>query len=289
MTDLAKAASAPDGTIIMTYGTKDSMISHLPLLLNSMQLTGSSGTAGIMTEHLLVVALGSDALQLCLKQHRWCARDEVSERHITIEARQEDLETNGHARFGSPSFFGISWRKMHLTLQVLNAGLSVIALDMDMVIFRNFLDNAVLNLAAQDILLQHEAPGSGEIANVGFYFIKPSISTLKFMQEVLNLHNSTAWEQAAFNNALHAWTEQLNITWRVLPDDVGVSYCMLRHHGSFLKIAELQTTMQTLLQAGWNETLAFFHCACWVYEFEYDKPQAMHAVAQTVAQFKAMH
>lgn len=283
--DMAVNASTADNRVILTSGNSDSILTHLPLMLTSMRLADSSGKAEALSHHLIVVTYDSHALHSCRKLHRWCVLDQEP---LSSNVKQDEVVDGGQARLFSAGFLAMTWRKMELVLQLLDAGLSVYALDLDIVVFRNFLDEGVLPVAKHDIVIEHETRGDNNFCNVGFFFIRSKPATKAFMTEVIDwrIEKNYTWEQAAFNDVLNGQGQELEITRSIIPDDEGADYCML-YGVSCRTLAELQQIVHHLTENGsWGDSLTFFHLACWMVDFEYNKAQAMQTVLQTVLQVK---
>ena len=264
---MARDAATLDNRVMVTLGDEFSIVSYLPLMLTSMRLVDGGDTV----DHLLVLTPNARAYDSCVKLHKYCILDKP---WAYLHGRDDNRLV-----FGDKNFTALLWRKAELVAEILHGGVDVLALDMDIVFFRNPLSEHVLqyNDTSIQMLVQKEYPGDDQVVNIGMYFLRSSNATKHFMGEVLRRRDQ--WDQGVVNELLWTSTDpadiEFRLPWAHIPVSIGSSMCHMlppsHHH-----MANLTDDFAEYLEQ--HGGLATFHCACWRYENLYSKADALQNV-----------
>ena len=265
---MARLAVTADERVMLTTGDEFSVVSHLPLMLTSMQMVDG----GDMADHLVVVTSSGRAFHSCVKLHKFCLLD-------TFWAFQH----HNHSRltFGDSNFTALLWRKHEIVRELVHSNFDVLSLDMDVVAFRNLLSDHVLDYKNQslDLMVQKEHLDPAVlIVNIGVYFLRSTSASQIFLDQWLHSKRRALWDQWVVNDLLWNSTNSIDLRdlqWEHIPVATGVGLC---HMG-----LPLDAQMANLTQnfADWlvrYPDLAFFHTACWAFSNQFSKADALQNV-----------
>lgn len=182
---LHAALRARDATnkIILTFGNAAAYINLFPAMLESMRVANASG----MPRHLVAITTSTHALELCSRFHGNCVLDNWA---TSLHSAPDD-ESQGQMTSG---YLSLVCRKPELVRDLVNANISVVCIDMDIVDFRNFLQSWVLpySSGADLLLLQSQRMLEDDPEyyvsklNAGFYFIRASLQSKTFLNTWLH-------------------------------------------------------------------------------------------------------
>lgn len=171
--DAALRARDDANKIILTFGNAAAFINLFPAMLEGMRFANASG----MATHLVAVATSAHAQEICSRFHDNCVLDDWS----TSLSAPPRSECQGYDTTG---YLDLVWRKPELVRDLINAAdINVLCMDMDIVVFKNFLQGWVLPYrSGADILIGYnkrltgrEPPNQERMINSGFSYTRATL------------------------------------------------------------------------------------------------------------------
>lgn len=253
--------------IILTVGNAAAFINLFPPMLEGMRFANASG----MAHHLVAVATSAHGFELCTRLHSNCVLDNWG---TSLGGSPGANALGGETR----GYLDLVWRKPELVRDLVHAGLHVVCMDMDIVVFKNFLVRGALPYSSgADFIPSHHyqlpdsnpGPPEERMLNAGFYFVRATAPSKVFMDAWVHRDRRTGCgnEQAVMEILLLAHSTELGVKWKGIPDNVGFTACK-NEAGSLGKGPRLslqgilQEVERIQLDEQQKERLAFVHLAC---------------------------
>ena len=188
------AAKTEDNIVMLGVADRWNSRSMLPLFLASLRLSGKSD------RHFIVWTIDRLAYDDCAMFHHY--PDNCIFEESTVER-----ESSPRTTYGNTPFFELVWRKTTVAATILQWGFGVIALDIDLIFFKDPLEYA-RSLPMKDIIFQRQDLVLGpdymqpqHWVNAGFYYARPTAKANQFMDQWLEKDHGMQ-EQAMLNEVL---------------------------------------------------------------------------------------
>ncbi|KAK9844752.1 hypothetical protein WJX74_006392 [Apatococcus lobatus] len=193
-------------------------MTSLPSVLASL---AACGPGLKLADHLVVIAHGNSAKQLCDSLHRFCWLDAQA----SPEGKKEER---------------LDWRKLEAAALAVGEGIGTFTIDLDLMFIQNpfgllqqpelrHLDYFVRSEFG-NATLSHE----DGLVNIGFQYFAPTSASRELLE--IYLRDQSAWAQAVMQDLLRKRTVE-KLQWQVLDSIQAKSFCHL--------VPEIARQMQT--------------------------------------------
>ena len=250
------AAKTEDNIVMLGVADRWNSRSMLPLFLASLRLSGKSD------RHFIVWTIDRLAYDDCTIFHHY-------PENCIFEESIMERESSPRTTWGNTPFFELVWRKTTVAATILQWGFGVIALDIDLIFFKDPLEYARslpvkdITFQRQDLVLGPDYMQPQHWVNAGFYYARPTAKTNQFMDQWLEKDHGMQ-EQAMLNEVLKTIgvpDEHPDVVdWALLPDEDNVNHC---GDNSFGDIGSLEEEFHKHIRGAnrWTR-IVFVHLCC---------------------------
>lgn len=246
LASLVRSAATSDPAVMMATADSRALVTFLPSLLVSLAACDPTSQ---LADHLIVIAEGDKAKQLCDSMHKLCWLD-----------HRDILKEKGFSRVG--------WRKAEVAALAVALGIGTFTIDLDLVFLQNpFNLLQEPELRDLDYFAQPEAPSTevsfqeGHI-NIGFQYFAPTPAS----RDLLSIYqrNQTGWDQEMMKGVLRS-QEVASLRWQALDTTRAKSFCHL--FPDFMAVIETETFARAAVQhfaakdLQW-EQIVLYHFPC---------------------------